>query len=38
MSYLGEDGWGRVAAGGTVRYGGGVAPALWADAAAVRAG
>ena len=26
------------AAGGTVRYGGGIAPVLWADATAVRAG
>ena len=27
-----------IVAGVTVRYGGGVAPALWADAATVRAG
>jgi hypothetical protein len=33
MSYLGEDGWGRVAAGVTVRYGGGIV-----RVAAVRAG
>jgi len=45
MSYLGEDGWGRVAAKvaveprrNPVRCGGGIAPAFWADVVTVRAG